>query len=76
MGVQYYSILSDNTNFQNTAAYFSVKCEIVIEFDADSKYQLSNSRTHAFNDEIIAFGNREGVRYDQIEVIGYESYGN
>lgn len=29
---------TDNTNFQNTAAYFSVNCEIVIEYDADSNY--------------------------------------
>lgn len=33
-------------------------------------------RSHAWNDDIIAFGNREQCRYDQLEVMAYETYGS
>lgn len=66
---------TDNTNFQNTAAYFAVDAEMVLEYDCDSVFphQLP---AHGESTEFVAFPARDKLRYEQIDPLGFETYGN
>lgn len=65
----------DTTNFQNTAAYWSVKCNMTLEVDLESTYALG-STIHATNDEVILFPARDSVTHAELEPFAMESYGN
>lgn len=65
---------NDNTNFQNTAAYYSVVAEIIVEYNCDSIYPYGLS-PHCPPDEVV-FPTRDIVQYDDINPIALESFGS
>lgn len=67
---------TDNTTFQNSCAYWSVKCDIIIEYNLESAFHhKAQSRAHAYNDQIVFIPSREKNNYGYIQPIALESFG-
>nr|QTE04116.1 MAG: capsid protein [Emberiza spodocephala ambidensovirus] len=66
---------NDNTNFQNTAAYFVVECTLTVECSDSSIYSLKGA-SHAAPTEAILFGPRENNAYNYIAPLNVETYGS
>nr|QTE03973.1 MAG: capsid protein [Emberiza pusilla parvoviridae sp.] len=64
----------DEKSFQNTAAYFSVVCNISVEINLNSIYALSNT-PHAGVDEIVInYGANTGANYQMRQPMGMFAY--
>lgn len=65
---------TDEENYQNTAAYFSVTCELVIEFNRSSIYPFTNAVHGTSNEIILSYGNNNGVNFEQRQPLGMYAY--